>query len=100
MSFGPLNGEGGERLNVLISRANLRCEVSSNITGDDIDLERARSRGVAALKMFLTFAQTGRFGFAEETGRGPHTIFEEQVANRLRAWGTTSALRSAPAASS
>lgn len=88
MSFGPLNGEGGERrLNVLISRAKLRCEVYSNITGDDIDLERARSRGVAALKMFLTFAQTGRLGFAEETGRGPDSIFEEQVADRLRGLG-------------
>lgn len=88
MSFGPLNGEGGERrLNVLISRAKMRCEVFSNITGDDIDLERARSRGVAALKMFLTFAQTGRLGFAEETGRGPDSVFEEQVAERLRAIG-------------
>ncbi len=43
MSFGPLNSDGGERrLNVLISRAKLRCEVFSSITGDDIDLSRAQ----------------------------------------------------------
>ncbi|UWU76606.1 DUF3320 domain-containing protein [Bradyrhizobium huanghuaihaiense] len=81
MSFGPLNSDGGERrLNVLISRAKLRCEVFSSITGDDIDLSRAKGRGVAALKMFLSFAQTGRLGLAEETGRDADSIFEEQVA--------------------
>ncbi|WP_298375646.1 DUF3320 domain-containing protein [uncultured Bradyrhizobium sp.] len=84
MSFGPLNSDGGERrLNVLISRAKLRCEVFSSITGDDIDLSRAKGRGVAALKMFLSFAQTGRLGLAEETGRDADSIFEEQVAATL-----------------
>jgi very-short-patch-repair endonuclease len=84
MSFGPLNSDGGERrLNVLISRAKLRCEVFSSITSDDIDLSRARGRGVAALKIFLSFAQTGRLGLAEETGRDADSIFEEQVAASL-----------------
>ncbi|CAN7429582.1 DUF3320 domain-containing protein [Phyllobacterium sp. LjRoot231] len=88
MNFGPLNSEGGERrLNVLISRAKLRCEVFSSITGDDIDLERVRSRGVAAFKLFLTFAQTGKFGIAEESGNEPDSVFEEQVAEKLRALG-------------
>jgi very-short-patch-repair endonuclease len=88
MSFGPLNSDGGERrLNVLISRAKLRCEVFSSITGDDIDLSRSKGRGVAALKMFLSFAQTGKLGIAEETGRDPDSIFEEQVAGRLAALG-------------
>ncbi len=88
MSFGPLNSDGGERrLNVLISRAKLRCEVFSSITGDDIDLSRSKGRGVAALKMFLSFAQTGRLGIAEETGRDPDSVFEEQVAARLTALG-------------
>ena len=51
MNFGPLNGEGGERrLNVLITRARLRCEVFTNLTADDIDLDRTRSRGVRALE--------------------------------------------------
>jgi very-short-patch-repair endonuclease len=88
MSFGPLNSDGGERrLNVLISRAKLRCEVFSSITGDDIDLSRSKGRGVAALKMFLSFAQTGKLGIAEESGRDPDSMFEEQVASRLTALG-------------
>jgi very-short-patch-repair endonuclease len=88
MSFGPLNSEGGERrLNVLISRAKLRCEVFASITGDDVDLSRSKGRGVAALKMFLSFAQTGKLGIAEETGRDADSIFEEQVAARLIAQG-------------
>lgn len=57
MRFGPLSAEGGERrLNVLITRAKKRCTVFSSITADDIDLERASGRGVAALKTFLGFA--------------------------------------------
>ena len=57
MRFGPLSAEGGERrLNVLITRAKKRCVVFSGITADDIDLERASGRGVAALKTFLAFA--------------------------------------------
>jgi very-short-patch-repair endonuclease len=88
MSFGPLNSEGGERrLNVLISRAKLRCEVFSSITGDDIDLERVRSRGVVAFKLFLTFAQTGKFGISEPTGNEADSVFEEEVAHRLRSLG-------------
>jgi len=88
MSFGPLNSDGGERrLNVLISRAKLRCEVFSSITGDDVDLSRSKGRGIAALKMFLSFAQTGKLGIAEETGRDADSIFEEQVAARLTALG-------------
>jgi len=78
MSFGPLNSDGGERrLNVLISRAKLRCEVFSSITGDDIDLSLSRGRGVAALKVFLSFAQSGALGIAQETGRDPDSVFEE-----------------------
>jgi very-short-patch-repair endonuclease/phenylpyruvate tautomerase PptA (4-oxalocrotonate tautomerase family) len=42
---------------------------------------------VAALKMFLSFAQTGKLGIAEETGRDADSIFEEQVAARLTALG-------------
>ncbi|NKE45862.1 DUF4011 domain-containing protein [Roseomonas frigidaquae] len=60
MRFGPLSAEGGERrLNVLITRAKTRCVVFSGITADDIDLERATGAGVAALKAFLRFAESG-----------------------------------------
>lgn len=57
MRFGPLSADGGERrLNVLITRAKKRCIVFSGLTADDIDLDRAAGRGVAALKTFLRFA--------------------------------------------
>ncbi|WBO84230.1 DUF3320 domain-containing protein [Hymenobacter yonginensis] len=88
MSFGPLNGEGGERrLNVLITRAKQRCEVFANLTADDLDLSRTRARGVAALKTFLNFAQHGRLNQNEETGREMESPFEESVYRALSARG-------------
>lgn len=88
MRFGPLSSEGGERrLNVLISRAKRRCEVFSSIIADDIDLERAKGAGVAALKLFLKFAQTGKLDYGKTTDREPDSVFEEQVASTLRAKG-------------
>ena len=88
MSFGPLNAEGGERrLNVLISRAKIRCEVFSSIKGDDIAVEKTTARGVAALKLFLTYAQTGRLDMPVRTDRPADSIFEEQVARALRNLG-------------
>jgi len=87
-AFGPLSGEGGERrLNVLISRAKMRCEVFANFTGADIDLERTRARGVAALKLFLTFAETGHFGLGEVSGEDFDSEFEVDVCERLQALG-------------
>jgi hypothetical protein len=58
-AFGPLSS-GVRRLNVLISRAKLRCEVLQ-FTGADIDLEGRA--GVSALKLFL--AETGHFGLGK-----------------------------------
>lgn len=87
-AFGPLSGEGGERrLNVLISRAKLRCEVFCNFTGADIDLERTRARGVVALKLFLTFAETGHFGMGEVSGEDYDSEFEIDVCERLQLRG-------------
>ncbi len=64
MNFGPLNGEGGERrLNVLITRARVRCEVFTNFSSAEIDLNRTRSRGVRALKTFLAHAESGQPDF-------------------------------------
>ena len=90
MSFGPLNAEGGERrLNVLITRARQRLEVFASITADDIDLERVGGRGVAALKTFLQFAESGILEQASATGRGCGSPFEEQVAAALAGLGYT-----------
>jgi very-short-patch-repair endonuclease len=87
-AFGPLSGDGGERrLNVLISRAKVRCEVFANFTGADIDLERTRAKGVAALKLFLTFAETGNFGLGESASDEHDSEFEAQVCQKLRSLG-------------
>ncbi|MCR5887999.1 DUF3320 domain-containing protein [Hymenobacter sp. J193] len=88
MSFGPLNGEGGERrLNVLITRARQRCEVFTNLTAADLDLSRTRAQGVKDLKTFLSFAQHGRLNQNEETGRAMDSPFEEAVYRALTARG-------------
>ena len=88
MRFGPLGADGGERrLNVLISRAKRRCEVFASMTDDDIDLNRAKGRGVFAFKLFLHYARTGRLSVAQSSGREMDSVFEEQVANALQAKG-------------
>ena len=88
MRFGPLGAEGGERrLNVLISRAKRRCEVFSSITDEDIDLDRAKGKGVFAFKLFLHYARTGRLSVAQASGREADSVFEEQVASALQARG-------------
>ena len=87
-NFGPLSAAGGERrLNVLISRAKMRCEVFCNFTGADIDPERSAARGVAALKLFLTFAETGRFDTGGDEAHSETAVIEQDVARALRAEG-------------
>ena len=88
MNFGPLNQDGGERrLNVLITRARRRCEVFTNLKGDDIDLSRTNARGIAALKRYLKYAETGKSDIVIPTGRGVASPFEEEVADSLRKLG-------------
>ncbi|MBO9683052.1 MAG: DUF3320 domain-containing protein, partial [Flavisolibacter sp.] len=90
MSFGPLNNDGGERrLNVLITRAKLRCEVFTNITAADIDVSKTQKRGITALKSFLHFAQFGKLDMAEETEQPFESPFEENVASQLTKLGYT-----------
>jgi very-short-patch-repair endonuclease len=88
MSFGPLNRTGGERrLNVLISRARRRCEVFTTLCAEDLDLSKTSSAGVAALKTFLTYAQSGQIDVPTPTERAPDSEFEEQVLRQLTALG-------------
>jgi very-short-patch-repair endonuclease len=90
MSFGPLNRAGGERrLNVLISRARHRCEVFTTLTANDIDLGKTPSLGVAALKTFLAYAETGKIDIPLQTNRPQDSIFEEQVMDALTRRGYT-----------
>jgi very-short-patch-repair endonuclease len=88
MNFGPLNQEGGERrLNVLITRARMRCEVFSNLQADDIDLNRSNARGVAALKTFLKYAASGILDVPKSLGGEVESPFEEAVYRALTGLG-------------
>ena len=94
MRFGPVSADGGERrLNVLISRAKQRCEVFSSITADDIDLERGKGKGVAALKVFLNYAATGNLAVAGISGRDLESPLEEDVYEALTEQLTTQGLK-------
>jgi len=84
MNFGPLNNEGGERrLNVLITRAKMRCEVFTNITSEDIRIGEGARFGIRALKSFLYFAQHAKFDTPEAIIPNETRPFEDEVAAQL-----------------
>jgi len=88
MSFGPVNDEGGERrLNVLFTRARVRCEVFASFDPGDIDPMRTRREGPRILKRFLDFAKDGRIDDSSPTGESADTPFEEDVADVIRSLG-------------
>jgi hypothetical protein len=88
MSFGPVNGEGGERrLNVLFTRARIRCEIFASFDPADIDLARTRGEGPRIFKHFLDFAKTGRIREDAPTGGFADSPFEEDVADAIRKHG-------------
>jgi hypothetical protein len=88
MSFGPVNGEGGERrLNVLFTRARIRCDVFASFDPGDIDLSRAAGEGPRILKRFLEFAKNGRLDENVPTGLDADSPFEEDVADVIRGYG-------------
>lgn len=88
MEFGPLNREGGERrLNVLITRARVRCEVFTNLSSDDIDLNRSAATGVKALKTFLKYAESGNLDIPVASGKDFDSDFEAAVCKSLQELG-------------
>ena len=92
MNFGPLNREGGyRRLNVLITRARRRCHVFTNLRGDDISTESTSSRGLRALKAFLSYAETGvlRKDHPVASGRDFDSPFQDAVSLALQDAGFT-----------
>ncbi|WP_080572846.1 DUF3320 domain-containing protein [Sphingobium yanoikuyae] len=87
-SFGPVNGEGGERrLNVLFTRARLRCEVFASFDPGQLDVSRASQPGPRILKRFLEYAKSGAIEQPTLTGEVPDTPFEEDVAEVIRSLG-------------
>ncbi len=88
MNFGPLNQRGGERrLNVLITRARRRCEIFTNLTAADIDLNRTEALGVAGLKTYLHYAQTGELDELAPAWRQDDNPLLDLVAGQLEARG-------------
>jgi very-short-patch-repair endonuclease len=88
-SFGPVNRAGGERrLNVLFSRARIRCEVFTAIRSEDINTDSGGS-GVSALKTFLSYAEHGHLDVPFATGRASDSPFEEDVVSALQKRGYT-----------
>ncbi len=82
-NFGPVSAEGGERrLNVLISRARIRCVVFSSIKGGDI--EESTHPGPRMLRDFLHFAESGHIAAGNTTGADFDSEFEKAVSDVLR----------------
>ena len=87
MNFGPLNRDGGERrLNVIITRARLRCHVFTNLRADDINLGSTHSIGVRAFKTFLAYAESGNLpsNIPMASEREVDSPFQKAVVSKLR----------------
>lgn len=88
MSFGPVNGDGGERrLNVLFTRARIRCEIFCSFDPGDINLSRTSGEGPRIFKRFLEYAKNGRIDESSPTGLEADSPFEEDVADVIRSFG-------------
>ncbi len=86
-NFGPVNKEGGHRrLNVLFSRARVRCDVFCSFEPGDIAIN-GKSDGVRVFKRYLEFAKTGIVDEATATGGAPDSPFESDVAAGIRDMG-------------
>ncbi len=87
MNFGPVNKDGGERrLNVLFTRARVRCEIFCSFDPGDMDLSKSRATGTKVLKRFLEYAKTGIINDEVILGE-PDSPFEADVADEIRKMG-------------
>jgi very-short-patch-repair endonuclease len=88
MAFGPISAEGGERrLNVLFTRARIRCEIFVSFGAGDINLDRATGAGPRVLKRFLQYAETGELDERAPTGADFDSPFEATVAAAIERLG-------------
>lgn len=89
MNFGPLNKVGGERrLNVAVSRARKEMIVYSTMTGNQINLNNTKSKGVEGLKHFLMYAEKQiLFEATRMTNKTEKKSIQNQMAKALRSKG-------------
>lgn len=89
--FGPINSDmGWRRLNVLFTRSKQKMEVFTSMLSSDIIIAPTSSRGVIALKAFLTYVETGTMSGAHtNTHKDFDSEFEVSVNNLLLDCGYT-----------
>jgi len=90
MNFGPLNRNGGwRRLNVAVTRARYEMHIFATLKADQIDLSRTSSEGVAGLKAFLQFAESGQLTIRSEDIRATQNrmLLSETIGKRLQEKG-------------
>ncbi len=86
-NFGLMNREvGWRRLNVLVTRAKMSCRLITSLRPDDVKVTDNSSRGVIALKSYLTYAHNGA-QYDDASGGETDSDFEIFVADAIRAAG-------------
>lgn len=79
-NFGPINKTGGERrLNVLFTRARLRCVLFSNFTAGDLPISETDAMGLKIFKAFLDYAQNRNFNLSISVNKPTDSPFEDAV---------------------
>lgn len=80
--FGPMTQKyGWRRLNVLITRSKQKMHVFTSMKSSDIIVSESSSRGVASLKGFLQYLESGNLIYKPKIidGKGFDSPFEESV---------------------
>jgi very-short-patch-repair endonuclease/virulence-associated protein VapD len=86
--FGPINQKGGERrLNVLFTRARLKCILFSNFTAGDLLIEESDGKGLRIFKAFLDYAQNRNLSMTEQSNKPTDSPFEDSVKSVLEREG-------------
>ena len=87
--FGPINGaKGHRRLNVLFSRAKKNMVVFTSLKPEDIKVSAISSKGIHALKGFLTYAAKGVIDEGQhKPDEIPESDFEVWVKEKLESMG-------------
>lgn len=86
-NFGLMNREvGWRRLNVLVTRAKMSCRLITSLRPDDIKVTESSSKGVLALKSYLTYAHQGA-QYDDAAGGEADSDFEIFVADAIRGAG-------------